>query len=310
MRTNLFNHIRLSFYSKKLFLLFACSFVAVFSFAQSAAKRAFEWPAYQQFEQLISHLGYVLKYEERFEQASWVAYELTAEETAGTFGRTNKFRPDPLVKTGSANDADYKGSGYDRGHLAPAADMGWSAQSMMESFYYSNMSPQVPSFNRGIWKKLEEFTRAAAVVNHQIYVVTGPILQSDLSTIGPNQVAVPLYYYKVLLDYSEPEIKGIAFIMPNSASSNPIAQYATSIDYVEELTHLNFFPSLSKDEEALLESNYNFNLWNTGPGFRNASNTKTSVGAASQQCNGVTKKGARCSRTTKNPNGYCYQHQP
>jgi endonuclease G len=310
MLNMLFHNKRIFSAAKHSFLLFACSFLVVFSHAQTSSKRAFEWPAYQQFEQLISHLGYVLRYEERFQQASWVAYELTAQETAGTFGRTNKFRPDPLVKTGSANDADYKGSGYDRGHLAPAADMGWSAQSMMESFYYTNMSPQVPSFNRGIWKKLEEFTRAAAVVNHQIYVVTGPVLKSDLSTIGPNEVAVPLYFYKVLLDYSQPEIKGIAFIMPNSASANPIEQYATTIDYVEELTHLNFFPSLSQEEEALLESKYNFSLWNTASGFRNASNTKTSVSAASQQCNGVTQKGTRCSRTTKNSNGYCYQHQP
>jgi endonuclease G len=188
--------------------------------------------------------------------------------------------------------------------------MGWSQQSMQESFNYSNMSPQTPSFNRGIWKKLEEFTRAAAIANHKIYVVTGPILEDELPTIGSNKVAVPRYYYKVLLDYSQPEIKGIAFILPNSASSQPLETFATSIDRLEALTHIDFFPTLSKEEETSLESVYHFSLWNTVVTSKTSAMSKSSTGAASQQCKGITKKGTRCSRSAKNPNGFCYQHQP
>jgi len=100
---------------------------------------------------IISHTGYTFLYSEQYEQAKWVAYELTSEETRKTNERTNKFIVDTKVKTGSANDRDYAGSGYDKGHLAPAGDMSWSATTMSESFYYSNMSPQFPGFNRGIW---------------------------------------------------------------------------------------------------------------------------------------------------------------
>ena len=105
-------------------------------------------------EQIVNHLGYSLSYNEKNEQASWVAYELTADQVRGTVKRKDSFRSDPLIKTGSASLSDYKGSGYDRGHLAPAADMKWSTTAMSESFFMSNMSPQLPGFNRGIWKKL------------------------------------------------------------------------------------------------------------------------------------------------------------
>jgi endonuclease G len=90
--------------------------------------------------------------------------------------RKDNFRSDPKVKTGSAALSDYKGSGYDRGHLAPAADFKWSATAMSESFYMSNMSPQVPGFNRGIWKNIESTVRNWAVENDEIYIVTGPVL--------------------------------------------------------------------------------------------------------------------------------------
>ena len=161
-----------------------------------------EIPKTNSKDKIITHTGYSLLYNETHEQANWIAYDLTAEETNKLFERTDKFISDPKVKTGTASDKDYKGSGYDRGHLAPASDMGWSTTAMAESFYYSNMSPQTPSFNRGIWKKLEELVRTCAIENNTIYVVTGPVLTNGLQTIGPNKVSVPNYYYKVVLDYS------------------------------------------------------------------------------------------------------------
>ena len=210
---------------------------------------------------IIKHTGYTLSYNEEYEQANWVAYELTREETKKAVERSNKFKPDPLVKTGSARDEDYLSSGYDRGHLAPAADMSWSVKTMTESFYYSNMSPQEQAFNRGIWKKLEEQVRDWAVQNGDIYVVTGPVLVPGLKTIGPDKVAVPKAYYKVILDYSLPDIKGIAFVMPNEASDKPLQSFVVSIDTVEKLTGLDFFPLLPDAQENTIEKTVCLKCW-------------------------------------------------
>ena len=210
---------------------------------------------------IIFHIGYALLYNEEHEQASWVAYELTKEETINKFKRDNHFMKDPAVKTGTADDADYAKSGYDRGHLAPAADMGWSEKTMKESFYYSNMSPQKPGFNRGIWKKLEEKVRDWAIKNQAIYIVTGPILTPGLSTIGHNQVSIPKYYYKVILDYTEPDIKGIGFILPNESSNLPLHSFAVSIDSVEKFSGLDFFPLLPDSIERFVEKSQCFKCW-------------------------------------------------
>ncbi len=129
---------------------------------------------------IIHHHGYSLLYSEADEQALWVAYLLTCDETEGEHDRTDNFRADPEILTGSAELSDYKGSGYDRGHLAPAADLKWSSESISDSFYLSNMSPQAPGFNRGIWKELESWVRTKVVENFEIYVVTGPVLTGGL----------------------------------------------------------------------------------------------------------------------------------
>ncbi len=295
---------------QKLGLFFVC---VLFGFIANAQQTHIniEIPTHQANEILISHVGYTLSYNEKYEQANWVAYELTSAETNSIYNRTNQFLVDSKISTGSANNSDYAGSGYDRGHLAPAGDMGWSAQSMIESFYYSNMSPQMPSFNRGIWKNAESFTREAAIANHVVYVVTGPIFKSNMTTIGPNKVAVPQSYFKIILDYFEPELKAIAFIIPNAASQLPLQNFAVTINDVEQLTGLDFFPLLPDQEESLLESKFDINLWR----WQNYSHSKKTVtsksksSSASVQCTGTTKKGARCKRMTKDASGKCAQHQ-
>src|SRR6056297_2800745 len=152
--------------------------------------------------QVVEHTHYTLSYDEQHEQAEWVAYELTASEVNGSYDRTDNFRKDPKVSTGSASLSDFKGSGYDRGHLAPAGDMSFSYTAMSESFYLSNMSPQEASFNRGIWRQLESQVRDWAQNNGSVYVVTGGILDGSYQDIGPNDVTVPSDYYKVILDYN------------------------------------------------------------------------------------------------------------
>ena len=264
-----------------------------------------EIPKTKTSEKIISHTGYSLQYNEKYKQANWVAYELTKEETNKIVERSNKFISDPKVRSVNAFDKDYKASGYDRGHLAPAGDMGWSATSMIESFYYSNMSPQLPGFNRGIWKKLEELVRTWAIENKAVYVVTGPVLAKGLPTIGYNKIAVPNYYYKVILDYQKPNIKGIGFILPNESSKSLLQNYAVSIDSVEKVTGVNFFYLLKDQEEDLIEKELCINCWSWKIQKNSAEKNKATV---SVQCSGITKAGNRCKRMTTNASGRCYQH--
>ena len=146
---------------KHYLLLLAILLTSILSFSQQNTKQSsgLEIPRLKTNESVVNHFAYTLSYNETCEQANWVAYELTTEETNSTFKRSNKFITDPLVTTGSADNQDYAESGFDKGHLAPAGDMGWSATAMKESFYYSNMSPQLPGFNRGVWKRVEELVR-------------------------------------------------------------------------------------------------------------------------------------------------------
>ena len=222
----------------------------------------FAWPAYDVDDIVVEHDGFTINYDERNEQATWVAYKLERINLENAkYERKDNFREDPKVRTGSAAPDDYRKSGFDRGHLAPAADFTWSENALSETFFMSNMSPQVPGFNRGIWKKLEEQVRDWARENSILYVVTGPIIKSREKRIGKNKVTVPQSYYKVVLDIQEPELKGIAFIMSNEKSNGAILDFAVSIDKVEEATGLDFFPLLPDEIEAELEKSVKIELW-------------------------------------------------
>ncbi|MFT6214778.1 MAG: endonuclease G [Roseivirga sp.] len=215
----------------------------------------FAWPSYEANQAIVERPYYTLRYSEEHEQAMWVAYMLAADSlNRKTYSRKDDFRKDPRIKTGSADLNDYKGSGYDRGHIAPAADFSYDEFALSQSFYMSNMSPQDPSFNRGVWKKLEEQVRDWAKEDNQIYVVTGPILNKRYKTIGTNKVSVPEYYYKIILDVRKPEIKAIAFLMKNERSSAALSTFVVTIDSVEKLTGLDFFPSMPDQMEDALEA--------------------------------------------------------
>jgi len=206
-------------------------------------------------DQIIKHTGYTLSYNEEYEVANWVAYELTKAEVLGSGTRSDSFKADPMVKTGSASLNDYKNSGYDRGHLAPAADFKWSEEAMSDTFFLSNMTPQDPSFNRGIWADLEAVVRTMAYENESVYVVTGPVLtDGPYKTIGDNHVAVPKRFYKVVLDYTEPDIKAIGFVLPNEGSNASLQSFATTVDEVEAITGIDFFPLLPDDIENKIEA--------------------------------------------------------
>jgi endonuclease G len=295
-------------------LLFILSIaLQLIGFAQDFSTiKNLELPRFKQGETVVQHAGYTLSYNETHEQANWVAYELTAFETKKVVDRTNRFMEDPKIATGSASLDDYRNSGYDRGHLAPAADLGWSMQSMEESFYMSNMSPQLPAFNRGIWGEAEAFTRKAAKENGSLFVVSGPIFSANMKTIGVNRVAVPERYYKILLDVRDPELKALAFIIPNRDCSEELEKFVVSIDEIETATGIDFFPALPDEWESKLEASRSITNWPFGTVARRKAvydqpSTKHSSGE-SVQCSGRTQAGKRCKRMTKDPNGRCASH--
>lgn len=215
---------------------------------------------------VVQHKYYALSYVEKYELPEWCAYELTAERLNTEWvERSDDFRPDPKVETGSSTLEDYRRSKYDRGHLVPAADMAFSQEAMSETFLMSNISPQESGFNKGVWRELEELTRDWAKRFKHLYVVTGPVLSQPIKFwIGESQVAVAPSFYKVLLDFSEPELKAIGFIVPNVTSTERIESFAVSVDEVEKLTGINFFQNLMEPSlEQELEANFDVNLWKT-----------------------------------------------
>lgn len=222
---------------------------------------AFDYLPVSANTQIIRRPNFTIAYSEGNEQAEWVAYELTQDEVQGGTERSDDFREDPLVATGSASPEDYRRSGYDRGHLAPAGDMGFSDQAMSESFYMSNISPQVPAFNRGVWKDLEEDVRKWAMEEGSLFIVTGPVFEGSRKRIGNNKVTVPTYFYKVLLSYDRTNSKAIAFLMPNKGTQKPVQSFAVSIDEVEKTTGIDFFPALPDSLEDQLESTVQLSSW-------------------------------------------------
>lgn len=210
--------------------------------------------------QVIFHQNFSLSYHEKYEQAEWVFYELKKQSGSNNFKRPY-FIQDPLVKTKSADYKNYKKSGYDKGHLCPAADMKFSKEAFDETFYTSNISPQKSEFNGGIWNRLENKTRYWAEKNNGLYVVTGGVLKDGLKTIGKEKVAVPDYFYKILLQENNGKYKMIAFLMPNQMSDRPLYEYVVSVDEIEKMTGIDFFPILPDSIENELEISSDYKNW-------------------------------------------------
>lgn len=210
---------------------------------------------------LVYHKYYTLSYAEKYEQAEWVAYKLDKDHISYIVLERPYFIQDDKVKTGSADWRNYKDSGYTKGHLLPAADRKFNIEAYNETFLTSNISPQIYEFNAGVWLRLEEKTRYWAQKYDELYVITGGILTSDLETIGYEAVAVPKYFYKIILDNREPEIKAIAFLMPHEESDAPIYEFVTTIDKIESLTNIDFFSILPDELENQLESSSDYKNW-------------------------------------------------
>lgn len=213
--------------------------------------------------QTIDYSAFKLSFNHSLRIPNWVSWELTAAETYGNLPR-GKFQADPDVDD-CPWPSDYTATGYDRGHMAPAADMKFDPQAMKECFYMTNICPQTHSLNGGTWKKLEEKCRLWARVDSSIIIVCGPVLTPRPDTyIGDDEnIAVPASFFKVICaPYSNPP-RAIGFIMPNGKVAGGLQAAAVSVDSVETLTGLDFFAAMPDSIENIIESECRFHYWST-----------------------------------------------
>ncbi|GGH34794.1 endonuclease [Mangrovimonas yunxiaonensis] len=211
--------------------------------------------------QVVHHKGFSLSYNETYEQAEWVAYELKKTQLVHANFKRPYFEIDPAVKTGAASWRNYKNSGYDRGHLCPAADREFDYDLYTETFFTSNISPQEHSFNSGIWNRLEQKVRYWASRYDGVYVVTGGVFTNNMKTIGQERVAVPKQFFKIVLDYNQNKPKVLAFLMPHKNSDGPLYRFVVSVDSLETLTGIDFFPELEDRIEAEIEASDSYKNW-------------------------------------------------
>ena len=192
--------------------------------------------------------------------ANCTVYELVMGELQGQAERVGTFMADAGVK-GCPSPMDYEGSGMDRGHLVPAADLRWDAEAMRQSFLMTNVCPMHKALNEGGWTKLEEKVREWATRDSALLVFTGPVVSEGDTTLASGRVAVPSAYYKVIMAPCVRPKRVIAFIYPNGHSGGRLQQYAVSVDEVERRTGLDFFPTLPADEQQQLERVLNLDAW-------------------------------------------------
>ena len=211
--------------------------------------------------QIVKHQYYTLSYNEKYEQAEWVAYELNIPNGKRNHFKRPFFIEDPKVTTKSADWKNYKNSGYDKGHLCPAGDMTFDKRAYDDTFFTSNTSPQLHDFNDGVWNRLEEKARYWAVKYDGVYIVTGGVLSGTLATIGKEKVAVPNYFYKIILNDSNGYYKMIAFLVPNVKSEKPLYSFVVSVDAIEKITGIDFFPKLDDRIENNLEKSNDYKEW-------------------------------------------------
>ena len=217
-------------------------------------------------EQIIEHKGFVASYNAVTLNPNWVAYELTKEEASGQeASRTDKFTPDPAVKGVISDTHDYTGSGYDRGHMAPAADMKWDKDAMAESFYMTNICPQDRELNGGAWLELEQKCRYWAKKYGSLYIVTGPyyLNTEEFNVIGDNEVAVPDAFFKAVCQCRNGRWVGVAFVLPNNrmANNTDLLTNACPIVAVEYLTKLNIFANFDAETAAAVKNEVNDEDW-------------------------------------------------
>lgn len=211
--------------------------------------------------QIKDYTGFTLSYNKDNRTPNYVAWELLGTEVSTEWGRTDNFWQDNDI-TGCTKHSDYTGSGYDRGHMCPAADQKWSEQAMIDCFVMANMCPQLHDLNAGAWEKLEEKERLWAKRDSAILIVAGPIYTDGETYIEKSQVKVSDAFFKVLIAPYIDEPRGIAFVYPHMKCPGNMQDYATTIDEVEKITGFDFFSALPDEIEQKIEASYSFTEWN------------------------------------------------
>lgn len=246
-----------------LSFLVAASASGCISYTEIGDGIRMELPAYRDNQNIFEYSGFALLYDESKRIPTWVAYELTKDEADGQIGRSGKsFRADENVKVVQADNFDYRGSGWSRGHMAPAGDFKWDELAMWDTFYYTNCCPQNEKLNNGSWNVLENRVRNWARQFGSVYVVTGPIVgENQGGRIGAHGIVVPDAFFKTVLTYYNEAYHGIAFVMFNNSTTQRISDSLLSINDLEEITGIDFFPALDDSIEESIENEVDLMFW-------------------------------------------------
>ncbi len=215
-----------------------------------------ELPQYSPDEDIVEHMGYTASYNHTTLCPDWVAWELTAEECRGTNEQGRQFSRDPDIEFPKASREDYSNSGWDKGHMAPHAEMKWSLQAMAESDYFTNICPQDKVMNAQAWRKIEDLTRRLALRHGAVYVICGPVYDSvEHRHIGPACVHVPDRFFKALAVRGGEGFNAVGFLVENNRQTGSPRSYAVTVDSVEAVVGRNLFPQLPEAVEAAFDWN-------------------------------------------------------
>jgi len=225
-------------------------------------KRLMELPAIESSDVVLVYHGFVVNYNTERLIPNWVAYELTAEEVAGQVPRARGFSMDLDFKERQAMREDYSKTGWDKGHMAPSADMKWSQTAMNESFFLTNICPQNHDLNGKGWHSLEKYVRDWAVKYGNVWVVCGPyVLDNSYGTIGDRSVVVPDGYFKAVLRYDGKNYRSIAFLFKNNSESQPVKNAVISVNDVEAMVGYDLFTNLNNRIEETIEAQSSWEEW-------------------------------------------------
>lgn len=229
---------------------------------QSITSNHKELPAISSSDSIIIYQGFVVSYDSEHLIPKWVAYELTSEEVDGTVSRSGSFGMDLNYKGRQAMREDYSYSGWDKGHMAPAADMKWSQEAMWESFYLTNICPQNHELNGGDWLALEKKAREVAKRYGKVYVICGPIIgDNKYGTIGANKVTVPDKFFKSFLIETDGAFHAIAFILDNEGFHRRLSSYALTVNQLEDISGIDLFVNLPDLIEESVEAEADLNIF-------------------------------------------------
>lgn len=236
-------------------------FLAILIPASLFSQEKFEVPKKDKRHNIIEHENITISYFNPFGQAAWVAYELTKEEINGSISsEKKKITADPKFEKATSSVKDYKGSDMLMGHIAPIKDMSFSEQSLNECFYITNITPMKAGFVNGVWTNIEELIRYWAKEYGSVYIVSGPVLTDPpYKTIGKNKISVPKHFYKVVMTGDKSQALG--FVVSNRNTTTGLYSLAKSVNEVEELTGIDFFPSMNDEAEESVESKYDKHQW-------------------------------------------------